>query len=196
MTRKSSKVISILSYLIIVILLVGVCGMVAYFTNGFTSDFKTFYIAVDGKDVLANSSGYVMTVDSATDIDVKYTFESVNDDISGYSVKVYANTDKENDFTFTIDGETHNFSNETDLSKGFEIVESEKSFTIKPKGTINEILSSVYNGQEVSNCDEYMYEDMFVMTVTSYNGESSITIKFSVYSTQSGITLDKEVIVF
>ncbi len=196
MNRKSSKVISILSYLLIVVLLVGVCGVIAYFTNGFTSDFKTFYITVDGKDVLTNTGGYVLTPDKEMVVDVKYTFDKINSDISGYSLKVSANTDQEHDFSYTVDGETHNFSEEKDLSKGFVIEQSENSFTIKPKGDLDVILGMVYEGKEVSPCGAMSYDDMFVLTVISYNEEAKISVKFTVPYGVMGITLDKEVIVF
>lgn len=196
MNRKSSKIISIMSYLLIVVVLVGVCGLIAYFTNGFTSDFKTFYVTVDGKDVLTNTGGYELSSDEAMAVDVKYTFDKINSDISGYSLKVSANTDKEHDFTFTVDGETHNFSEEKDLSKGFEIVQTENSFTIKPKGDLDVILANVYEGQEVSPCGENTFEDMFVLTVISYNEEAKITLKFTVPYGIKKITFDKEVIVF
>lgn len=196
MNRKSSKVISILSYLLIVILIVGVCGVIAYFTNGFTSDFKTFYIAVDGKDVLTNTGGYVLTTDKETVVDVKYTFDKINSDIGGYSIKISANADKEHDFAFTVDEESHMFSEEKDLSKGFVIEESENSFTIKPKGDVNAILAAVYEGQKFSEVGNVVYDDMFALTVTSYNGEAKIVLKFTVTYGIMGITLDKEVIVF
>lgn len=196
MNRKSSKVISILSYLLIVILIVGVCGVIAYFTNGFTSDFKTFYIAVDGKDVLTNTGGYVLTTDKETVVDVKYTFDKINSDISGYSIKISANADTEHDFAFTVDGESHMFSEEKDLSKGFVIEKSENSFTIKPKGDVNAILAAVYEGQEFSEVGNVVYDDMFALTVTSYNEEAKIVLKFTVPYGIIGITLDKEVIVF
>lgn len=196
MNRKSSKLISILSYLLIVALLVGVCGVIVYFTNGFTSDFKTFYIAVDGKDVLTNTGGYELTPDEPTTIDVKYTFDKINSEISGYSIRLSANTDEEHDFSFTVDGETHYFSTEKDLSKGFVIEQTENSFTIKPKGDLDVILANVYEGQEVSPCGEMTYEDMFVLTVVSYNEEAKISLKFMVPYGIKSITFDKEVIVF
>lgn len=194
--KKINTVAKVLSYLAIVLALVAAVGAIVYFTNGFTSDFKTFYIAVDGKDVLVNTDGYELSPDKETVVDVKYTFDKLNSDISGYSLTVSANTDKEKDFAFTVDGETHNFSGEKDLSKGFDIVQNETSFTIKPKGDLDVILANVHEGQEVSPCGENTYEDMFVLTVTSYNEEAKIILKFTVPYGIKSITLDKEVIVF
>ena len=42
----------IITYVLIVLLLVGGVGFVAYFTNGFTDGFKSFYVSVNGENVL------------------------------------------------------------------------------------------------------------------------------------------------
>lgn len=194
--KKINTIAKVISYVLIILALVAAVGAIVYFTNGFTSDFKTFYIAVDGKDVLSNAGGYELSPDKETVVDVKYTFDKINSDISGYSFKISANPDKEHDFTFTVDGETHTFSAEKDLSKGFVIKQTENSFTIQPKGDIDVILASVYEGQEVSPCGDNTYDDMFLLTVISYNEEAKISIKFTVPYGIKSITLDKGVIVF
>lgn len=39
-----SKIGQVVSYIVILLVIVAVIGVFAHFTNGFTSDFKTFYI--------------------------------------------------------------------------------------------------------------------------------------------------------
>ena len=46
-----SKIGQVVSYIAILLVIVAVIGVFAYFTNGFTSDFKTFYVSVNGKDI-------------------------------------------------------------------------------------------------------------------------------------------------
>lgn len=46
MTNKATKIIT---YILLILAVITVIGVVAHFTNGFTSDFKTFYVTVDGK---------------------------------------------------------------------------------------------------------------------------------------------------
>ena len=47
-----SKIGQVVSYIAILLVIVAVIGVFAYFTNGFTTDFKTFYVSVNGKDVM------------------------------------------------------------------------------------------------------------------------------------------------
>ncbi len=192
-----TKTTKIITYIAIVLAVITVIGVVAHFTNGFTSDFKTFYVTVDGKDVMTSAGGYRVTTSKPLEVDVKYTFGALNNKVDkDYSLKIIPNNIPDKDFTYTVDGEMKYFQSETDLSEGFEIDKGEKSFRIKPKGeTIAEVLSAVY-GKEVTDCENKGYTDMFTIIVTSYNGEASVKLDFSLASRVMGITLDKEAILF
>lgn len=190
-----TKIGQVVSYIVILLVIVAVIGVFAYFTNGFTSDFKTFYVSVNGKDVMTSSSGYVITPQEPLSVDVKYTFAFNQSETKGYSVKIVPNKTDE-DFDFSVDGETHYFGDEKDLSNGFVIDKQEKSFTVTPKGgTPLEILQAIYPESEVS-CESKGYNDMFTVIVTSYNGESSVKLNFALERRVTGITFDKEVIEF
>ena len=192
-----TKTTKIITYIAIVLAVITVIGIVAHFTNGFTSDFKTFYVTVDGKDVMTSAGGYRVTTSKPLEVDVKYTFGALNNKVDkDYSLKIIPNNIPDKDFTYTVDGEMKYFQSETDLSDGFEIDKGEKSFRIKPKGeTISEVLSAVY-GKEVTDCENKGYTDMFTIIVTSYNGEASVKLNFSLAIRVAGITLDKEAILF
>ena len=192
MTNKATKIIT---YILLVLAVITVIGVVAHFTNGFTSDFKTFYVTIDGKDVMTSSGGYKVTAEKPLQVDVKYTFAFNKNETKGYSVKIVPNKTDE-DFDFSVDGETRFFGDEKDLTNGFVIDKQEKSFTIVPKGgTPLEILKAVYPESEVT-CESKGYNDMFTVIVTSYNGESSVKLNFALERRVTGITFDKEVIEF
>ena len=190
-----TKIGQVVSYIVILLVIVAVIGVFAYFTNGFTSDFKTFYVSVNGKDVMTSSSGYVITPQEPLSVDVKYTFAFNQSETKGYSVKIVPNKTDE-DFDFSVDGETHYFGDEKDLSNGFIIDKQEKSFTVTPIGsTPLEILQAIYPESEVS-CESKGYNDMFTLIITSYNGEASVKLNFTLERRVTGITFDKEVIEF
>lgn len=179
------------------LVIVAVIGVFAHFTNGFTSDFKTFYVSVDGKDVMISGNGYVISKNEPLSVDVKYTFGSFNkNETKDYSVKIIPNKIENSDFTYTVDGESKSFQLETDLTAAFEIDKGEKSFTVKPKGkSLTEVLTAFY-GTEVTDCENKGYTDMFTIIVTSYNGEASVKLNFTIAGKVVGVVLDREVIVF
>ena len=192
-----SKIGQVVSYIVIVLVIVAVIGVFAHFTNGFTSDFKTFYVSVDGKDVMISGNGYVISENEPLSVDVKYTFGSFNkNETKDYSVKIIPNKIENSDFTYTVDGESKSFQLETDLTAAFEINKGEKSFTVKPKGkSLTEVLT-VFYGTEVTDCENKGYTDMFTIIVTSYNGEASVKLNFTIAGKVVGVVLDREVIVF
>lgn len=71
---KQGAVIKIISWVLVVLVLAAGIGAIAYFTGGFTSEFKTFYVTVDGKDILTSATGYDVSAANPMTVDVKYTF--------------------------------------------------------------------------------------------------------------------------
>lgn len=194
--QTGKTVAKVIAYILVVLVLAGVIGVIVRFTGGFTSSFKTFYVSVDGKDVLTSAGGYEVTNEKPLNVDVKYTFGSAGGDVSGYTVKVVPHVVDGKDFDFSLDGQIYSFQAETNLTPGFDIEYGENSFTLTPKGTVTDVLQAVYPNNEISGCEGKGYTDMYSLIVTSYNGESSVTLYFSVIEEVAGIELDQEVIVF
>lgn len=193
------KIGKVLSYAVIILILAAACGALAFFTNGFTTDFTSFYVVCNEKEIMSSAGGYYVSAANPLTVDVKYTFDFVNDTISGYTVKVVPNTASNADFDFTIDGDVYSFYAETDLTDGFDIEYGESSFTIAPKGNMQQVLSAVYPASTVTverDGKDYSAE-IFTLAVTSYNGEKSVYLNFAIAdeTIPAGIALDKEVIV-
>ena len=193
--RKSAGWITYVGALLVVIIIVGV---VARFTNGFTDDFKTFYLKVGDKEIMSGSGGYEITRAKPMQAEVKYTFSFATDENKGYNVKIVPNAaDKNQDFSFTVDGESKSFQSLQDLTDGFEIEKSESSFRVTPKGeNLTGVLQAIYPGLDTAHIEEKAYNDMFALVVSSYNEKASVTIYFTLSSKVTGVRLDKEAIVF
>ena len=196
MVKKQGILVETIMYVIIFMMISLVVGFLARFTVGFTSDFKTFYVTIDGKDIMTTSGGYKVTPKTPLEVGVNYTFASENTE-NGYSVKIVANAIKAKDFDFTLDGEVYSFQGEKDLTAGFDIKYEAKSFTVVPKGTnTQEILQAVYPNYIISDCADKGYDNMYSLIVTSYNGEASVIVNFSIANIITDIILDKEAVAF
>lgn len=191
--KTAGKIIAVI---LIVLILVAAIGLIVKYTDGLTSDFKSFYVSVDGEDVMTAAGGYQVTKKTPLRVDTKYTFASSEGNAQGYFVKVVPNPVDGKDFDFTLDGEPYSFQSEADLTKGFDIVQEDTYFTISPKGGVMEVLQAVYPDYEVGDCTDKGYEDMYALVVSSYNGASSVTLYFSVPENVTGVKLSEEVIYF
>lgn len=195
-TKVTATVVKVVSYTLVVLAIAGIIGVVAYFTGGFTSGFKTFYLTIDGKDVLTSASGYSVDSENPLVVDVKYIFDFASEEKTGYSIKVVPNTGEVEDFEFTVDGQKQSFKAQKDLTAGFHIEYGEDSFTLTPIGNLAEIIQAVYPTSEIAGCDIPGYENMFALIVTSYDGSASVTVYFCCPDKATGVELDKESITF
>ena len=184
---KQGALTQTISMILVVLLLIAGIGAIAYFTGGFTGEFKTFYLTVGDRDILTSATGFQVSVDEPLTVNVKYTF--AEDGVNGYSVKVVPNALQGKDFDFTIDGIPYSFQAESDLTAGFEIEENASSFTLKPKGTLNEVMAAVYPNSQIEDLSGKGYENMFLLVVDSYNGAFTVTLAFSVVEGVSGIEI-------
>ena len=182
----------IISFFIITLFLTAIFVFFAYHTAGFKQDFKKFYVVCNGTVVTTCADGYNIS-DEPLNVEIRYVLK---DDSSGYSVKVVPNKIEGKDFTFDVGGEQHAFFAETDLTKGFDIEYGEKTFTIKSKGGITDVLSMVYPGGDVKDCREKAYLNMYSLVISSKDNKASVTINFSVPEALYGVALDKGVIEF
>lgn len=191
--KKQGKFGKIISYFLILFVLLGAIGFLAYYTDGFTSSFKTFSVVCEDKEISTSAGGFETTVNEPLVVKVKYNLDSK---ASGYSVKVVPNALAGKDFDFTLNGEVYSFQAEKDLTNGFDIVYEENSFTLKPKGNLTQIMQANYPNKTVEDCVKYGYKDMFTLVITSYNGKSSVYLNFSVPEKVVGVEISSGVILF
>lgn len=184
----------VLAWLFVILILVGSVGAIAYLTGGFKEEVNIFYVVVEDKEVTTTDGGYLLSKDDTLSVAVKYRF--VAEDTKGYTVKVIPNVLPDKDFDFSLNGEVYSYQAEKDLTKGFNIQMEEDSFTISPKGNLVEVMQAIYPGNEVEILGNGAYEDMFLLVITSYDGESSVTISFAVLDAVRGITLHPSHIIF
>lgn len=197
--KKMNSFLKVISYLLIVLVLVAVIGAIAFFTNGFSDDFKTFYAVIDDTYVMTTASGYKLSVDEPLSVDVKYTFNSLSAEKKGYSLAVVPNVDYDSDFDFFVNDLVRSFRAESDLIAGFDIEYEESSFKIAPKGSIEDIMSAVYPDDTITiNKGSIDFtKDLFKIVITSYDGEASVYVTFGIYDHNvTGVSLDITEIVF
>lgn len=190
----NKKITKGISLLLILLILIGLVGIIVKFTNGLTTNFKTLYLNIDGKDIISKGEGYTILSNEELKVNVKYTFN--NSTSRGYKIKVVPNIDEYNDLDFSLNEDVYSFKAEKDLTKGFNIEKTQDYFIIKPKGNIQGILSNVYHEYEVKVSPTDIYPNMFSLVVLSLDGKVQTILNFMVDEKVYGVTLDKEVIVF
>lgn len=184
----------LIAWIVIVLMLIGSIGAIAYYTNGFRSGYKSFYLTVNGDKVMTSAKGYNATIIEPLMVEVKY---SLGDDSSGdYSVKIVPNQISGKDFDFTLNDDVYSFQAEKDLTAGFLISKDGNTFTVTPRGNVNDVMSAIYPAYTVGDISMNVYENMFLLVVSTESGEETITVAFSIPTNVSGVILDPPSIEF
>ena len=57
-----SSTVKLISWVLIVLALVGAIGAIAYFSGGFSGGYQSFYLTVNGKDVVKSGNNFEATL--------------------------------------------------------------------------------------------------------------------------------------
>lgn len=191
-TNKNNKFVGIVVYILVVLAVIAVIGLLYNLTNGFTSDVKTFYVTVDKEIVTSEKGGYVITPNKPLEARV----QTLSSGEKGYTIKIVPNAVEGTDFSFLSSAESKTFQSIDNLTNGFTITAEGSSFSVKPKGNnVTEVLKSIY-GDNVIDCSDFAYKDMFTLIVLSKDGSNMVKLNFSVAGGVQGVILDKEAILF
>ena len=198
MQSKGQVAAKVIGIILVLLLVAGLVAVIYKFTNGFNEDFKTFYVEYEGKQILAQNSELALEPGKTYRFDVKYTFDTQQSETKDYSVEIVPNA--EQDFEYTVDGETYLYSKAGDLSAAFSLKKQKSYFeiTLREDMTIQSVLETVYPGQQVEVPGTAADENPFpyALIVSSYNGNVSYRIAFNLGADVTGITLDPSQIIF
>lgn len=194
--RKSSKFSIIPKFLILLLLAVAIAGFAVFIKNyvGKVPD-SAFHVNIDGKDIYSTSTGYVLS--PQLDLDVAVKFPLTSDNNIEYTVSV--NVDSSLKFTFVKDGKLCLFLSTEDVSKFFDIKNTNNGFALSAKGfTVTDMLKVLYESDSISVDEQSIdyNQTMFWLTISPKdNAESAVRIGFSLFGIMS-ISLDTEEIIF
>ncbi len=194
--RKSSKISIIPKFLILLLLAVAIAGFAVFikYYVGKVPD-SPFHVTIDGKDIYSTSSGYVLSPQTALNVAVKSP--STSDNNGEYTVSIKADSSLK--FTFVKDGKLCLFLSTEDVSKFFDITNTNNGFVLSAKGfTVTDMLKVLYESDSISVEEQEIdyNQTMFWLTISPKdNAESAVRIGFSLFGIMS-ISLDTEEIIF
>lgn len=182
--------------LILLLLALAIAGFAVFIKNyvGKVPD-SAFHVNIDGKYIYSTSTGYVLSPQKALNVAVKSP--STSDNNGEYTVSIKADSSLK--FTFVKDGKLCLFLSSDDVSKFFDIKNTNNGFALSAKGfTVTDMLKVLYESDSISVDEQSIdyNQTMFWLTISPKdNAESAVRIGFSLFGILS-ISLDTEVIIF
>lgn len=171
--------VRIITYVFVVLFLAFGIGMIYCYTNGFSENFKTFYLEYQGEKILSTTSTAKYTAGDQIRYDVKYTFDLAENGTQEYAVSIIPNP--EADFIIMVDGVSVKWNSLQDFTSYFEILKEDSYFMINlPEDfTVTGLLSEVFGTVNISVSDD-LSGDLFLLVVSSPAVSFSYRIAFSV----------------
>ena len=185
----NGKAIGIITYIVVCLLLISAVGVIAYFTNGFSTDFKTIYVKYDNQNLLGDYNS--VSLSSGENVFKVSRSLSASKDIE-YNVQVSPKVD----FSYYVNGEEHRFLELTDLTEFFLLSKNNNEFVISGDQNIDFILQKLYPNQtiEYEQGDIDYSSDMFLITVST--SDAKCEIGFNTYVAITGISISPDNIEF
>lgn len=194
-TKRARNISNLITWVVLILLLIGCAGIIYRFTDGLKSDFKTFYVIYEGEDILTEKHDVKFFADE------KYRFEVKNlkdyvEEKKTFSVKVFPYCNEETDFKYRLDGVEYLYSDVGELSESFYVEIDEDGFSITVPSSVKDVLQKKFPDQAVDLSDSFGGGvEYFRLEVTSEDGQA-VNIYFSLNFGVDKVILDKTELIF
>ena len=187
----------IIAFVLILLLITGVVGFFVVYTNGFTSDFKSFYVEYEGEKILHDKTSVSLQLGKPLRFDCRYVFGTgQSGEDRGYTVKVMPNADE--DFDFTVGGDIYRYSATEDLTPVFDIECNDGYFmlTLPYDFGMPSVLGALFPDEEITVPDDITLEGYYyTLVVSSYNARTVYNLSFNCYFGVMSLQMSEERVV-
>lgn len=191
--KKRGSFYKVLSYIIVILILVGVLGAIAFLTNNFTQKPATLLVQVNGQLIKGNVDSIVFDKTSPA------VFKILNLSGQGYTIQIVPEVTDDLDFEFKLGDETVWFSSDqSDYSSVFDITETEDGFEIDfSKCKMADILTAKYPEYDVSAVLNPSSGSYFTLVIKDKGTNSQVRIALNniLDVAVEGVELDEELII-
>lgn len=193
-SRAGNAVGKIVTYILVVLLVLGVAGIIAYFA--LRSQGVTYYVEFGNERYFGNTEGGSLSL--PTDATYSFSVKSLTGNEVNFDVKVVSNG--LNNFAFTVDGVYKQFYSTTaennDYSEIFGLQKDKGGFSLTvPDGfSVKEAVEIKYGGNVEFGAELENDKAYFVISVTAE--ESAVNLWFAFDVDVEGITLNPPSITF
>lgn len=206
---RSVSLKDIITWVMLGITLLAILAGIAFFaefTNGFKSDFKEFYVTVQGEkertEIITDTKTLDVYLGRKYRIEPRYVMNMLSKDKKlDYSVTVAPNITEETNFAYTVDGQDVTYSQVTDLSDVIKLDKSDTGFEFEIKEDLPELLKKLYRTENVIGVPSAVdsYEPYIKIRIYSDGNKACVTLNFCLVAKDilpTEITTDPTLIVF
>lgn len=174
--KVSSTLSKIITYILVVLLLLGFAGVIVYFVakNGGVS----FYVEYNGDTYYSNSENQSIYLDTGTH---DFTVKSLSDEQADYTVKVVAVADS--NFVFTIDELIYQFygtdeaNNDYSEVFGLQLIENGFTLSVPENFSVKQAVEEKYDG--AVELEQPLQNDLCYFAISVVSGDNIVYLPFT-----------------
>lgn len=175
--KKTSAAVSVIVYIVLLAVVVGVIALVYAFIN---NGQKNFYVQY-GNEKISHKTENVELPKNATSLFYCRNILGVTDETEkakNFTVRVEPNRELIPDFDFTVDGKIKGFYGNLDLTKGFSLAKGDGYFALYLPDTLTlqTVLQATYGESVVEGVPELDLYEKEYLSIVVYSEEEDATV--------------------
>lgn len=166
---QNEKAVIVVTAIMLAILVAAGVIFAGYYSDWFKSKFSTFYLTEGKTRLFSDVEGKALA-----NVRFGVTYDFAKD--KAYTVKVLPTGE---DFAFSVDGVWLNFLALDELTSGFDIALSEKSFSIRCRRvTMRQVLERLFPGSVIAFAGDVDSSAHYKLMVASADGKHAVSLTF------------------
>lgn len=192
--RKSTKIATVISSILLLVLFVGMLTFLLKETNNLTTNPGAIYVEVDGERISSNKDDQAIAYGTEYRFDVGFALD-INSQKKEYTVSIVPNVTEATSFDFKVGDDLYAYEGINDLNQGFNVQIYDDYFTIKATSDLSGMIGGMFPNATISGVPTTVNSEIsyYKMIISSKDKSQSIAITFHL---SCNVILDKYEVIF
>ena len=192
--RNGTKIATVISSILLLVLFVGMLTFLLKETNNLTTNPGALYVEVDGERISSNKDDQAISYGKEYRFDVGYALD-IDSQKKEYTVSIVPNVTNDTTFDFKVNNDLYAYEGINDLNQGFNVQVYDDYFTIRATTDLPEIIKGIFPNATISGVPDTINSEIsyYKIIISSKDKSQSLEITFHLVG---NLILDKYEVIF
>ena len=192
--RNGTKIATVISSILLLVLFVGMLTFLLKETNNLTTNPGALYVEVDGERISSNKDDQAISYGKEYRFDVGYALD-IDSQKKEYTVSIVPNVTDDTSFDFKVNNDLYAYEGINDLNQGFNVQIYDDYFTIRATTDLPEIIKGIFPNATISGVPDTINSEIsyYKIIISSKDKSQSLEITFHLVG---NLILDKYEVIF
>ena len=192
--RNGTKIATVISSILLLVLFVGMLTFLLKETNNLTTNPGALYVEVDGERISSNKDDQAISYGKEYRFDVGYALD-IDSQKKEYTVSIVPNVTNDTSFDFKVNNDLYAYEGINDLNQGFNVQVYDDYFTIRATTDLPEMIKGIFPNVTISGVPDTINSEIsyYKIIISSKDKSQSLEITFHLVG---NLILDKYEVIF